>query len=969
MGITNTIQAKLVVRRATSSIWTSVNPVLLAGEMGYEVNTRRIKIGNGTTPWNSLGYIEATSTAFDDFVKKFDNQTIDGIKTFLQSPLVPLTPTQNAQATSKVYVDDLVDDLIIILNNKANTADVYLRADLYTKSETNSLLSAKANTADVWLRTQTYNQAEINGFLALKANTADVYLKTETYSQAEIDGFLAVLATSDNVYLKTETYNQAEIDGFLALKANAADVYTQLQIDGFLGDKADAADIYTQLQIDGFLALKANAADVYTQLQIDGFLVDKANAADVYLMTETYNQAEVNNLLSFKADSTDVYLKTETYSQIEIDGFLGDKADTVDVVTLSGSQTITSEKDFTVFPLIPLGTPPLDQNPVSKSYLDTVVAGIETGGGTGTAQLERISVPIDNKINFSYIVSGIPISYKNSKGVISSKDEMTTKNVAGLAQDIEDDFVNLITTGMSLIDTSIIDTTNNALIVSVNDNDISGSMTGEFIELDDTVNRYNFYFLSENNMVSGAWTNVSGAYPHAGNIHRTKVIESGVAISAGVSGQAARSTDYGTTWTSLSIGPTDDYTALDMNEAGTAIIGTITGDFYRSTDYGANWTNIATNTPGTTMNAIYSVSINDYGNGVACLEYDAAVHLIYTNDNGDSWTEITNAPLTTVFALAKITNDGIIVFSGADTIVSDNLGESWINVTSTQPFTINDISVTKESIFAVGNTGGVAIFFFDGDWDDRTTDFQTNHGSYNLKAISMRESGVGLIGAEGGVLLRTSDFANSWTDITTDYPNSNHINDISISYDGVGIIVGDSGEVARIQHSGIIVNTINRENYALGYYFGETAEELAISAAKRINQLSVGTSVVYTGIPLLSLAINGVTDLSGYTITASINLGYELYESSFIIGEKVYVGNDGKLTQDKNSISSDEYEVIVGYAQNINIINVNVSYPKKNNHYTGTTTVGIENQVFGDYFYDTSTDDWFKWNGTTWIQL
>jgi len=57
------------IRRDTASNWTSANTVLAQGELGAETDTSKIKIGNGSTAWNSLGYlidaggyITATST-------------------------------------------------------------------------------------------------------------------------------------------------------------------------------------------------------------------------------------------------------------------------------------------------------------------------------------------------------------------------------------------------------------------------------------------------------------------------------------------------------------------------------------------------------------------------------------------------------------------------------------------------------------------------------------------------------------------------------------------------------------------------------------------------------------------------------------------------------------------------------------------------------------------------------------------
>ena len=43
-------------RRGTASEWASANPILSQGEVGYEYDTGRFKVGNGTQGWNSLPY-------------------------------------------------------------------------------------------------------------------------------------------------------------------------------------------------------------------------------------------------------------------------------------------------------------------------------------------------------------------------------------------------------------------------------------------------------------------------------------------------------------------------------------------------------------------------------------------------------------------------------------------------------------------------------------------------------------------------------------------------------------------------------------------------------------------------------------------------------------------------------------------------------------------------------------------------
>jgi hypothetical protein len=56
------------LRRDTAANWTSVNPVLALGEPGVETDTLKVKVGNGSTAWNSLSY--SISQDFSDITNK-----------------------------------------------------------------------------------------------------------------------------------------------------------------------------------------------------------------------------------------------------------------------------------------------------------------------------------------------------------------------------------------------------------------------------------------------------------------------------------------------------------------------------------------------------------------------------------------------------------------------------------------------------------------------------------------------------------------------------------------------------------------------------------------------------------------------------------------------------------------------------------------------------------------------------------
>ena len=56
--------ARMKQRRTTTAIWNAENDVLLDGEVGIERTSgdrTLAKLGDGTTPWNSLGYLGAAN--------------------------------------------------------------------------------------------------------------------------------------------------------------------------------------------------------------------------------------------------------------------------------------------------------------------------------------------------------------------------------------------------------------------------------------------------------------------------------------------------------------------------------------------------------------------------------------------------------------------------------------------------------------------------------------------------------------------------------------------------------------------------------------------------------------------------------------------------------------------------------------------------------------------------------------------
>jgi len=92
-------------------------------------------------------------------------------------------------------------------------------SDVYTKTETNTLLDAKADKATTYTKTQT------NTLLDSKANVGDSYTKAETYNNTEIDSKLFEKADKTTTYTKAEIDSQ-QLEQDAEITANTTDIET-----------------------------------------------------------------------------------------------------------------------------------------------------------------------------------------------------------------------------------------------------------------------------------------------------------------------------------------------------------------------------------------------------------------------------------------------------------------------------------------------------------------------------------------------------------------------------------------------------------------------------------------------------------------------------------------------------------------------------------------------------------------------
>lgn len=71
MAITNTLKARLMIAAKTANAWATYTQVPLLGELCFETDTLKLKVGNGTDTFAALKYVNSFPSIWLDAVEKF----------------------------------------------------------------------------------------------------------------------------------------------------------------------------------------------------------------------------------------------------------------------------------------------------------------------------------------------------------------------------------------------------------------------------------------------------------------------------------------------------------------------------------------------------------------------------------------------------------------------------------------------------------------------------------------------------------------------------------------------------------------------------------------------------------------------------------------------------------------------------------------------------------------------------------
>lgn len=214
------------LRRDTTSNWTSVNPVLLSGEVGIDTTLNKFKIGNGSSTWSALSFAidtpsEVTTKA--NSAQAAAEATASGYVTTHEGDtsthgVTTVAGLSETQTLTNKTIDGNSNTLTVLNNQTTSTASatastIVLR-DSNGDTAINQITLGANPTSAMQAVTKQYADgisAGIHAHEAVKAATTTNLSATYTDGTADASGGLGIGAT-----LTASSNGAISIDGYSA---------------------------------------------------------------------------------------------------------------------------------------------------------------------------------------------------------------------------------------------------------------------------------------------------------------------------------------------------------------------------------------------------------------------------------------------------------------------------------------------------------------------------------------------------------------------------------------------------------------------------------------------------------------------------------------------------------------------------------------------------------------------------------
>ena len=357
-------------RRGTAAQWISTNsgngPILAAGEIGYESDTNKFKIGDGTNHWLSLDYfMDADSTVNPQFGSniKFEGATANAFETTLAvvDPTADRTITL-PDATGTVALMSDITDLIgtagAALNTLGELSDALDDNASYASTIT-AALATKLSKSD---------GGTMQAAIAMGSNKITNLGTPTVESDASTKGYVdTTISSTISSYLPLAG---GTLTGSLTFEGTTADEYeTTLSVTDPTADRTIMLPNAT-----GTIITTGNINDLIFNTNI---IFEGATEND-FETSLTITDPTADRTITFQDASGTVALaadiETHRTDTTEVHGI----SDTSDIVLKSGAQTLGGAKTFTGDVVLPTNTSIGTVTSTEIGYVDGVTSAIQT---------------------------------------------------------------------------------------------------------------------------------------------------------------------------------------------------------------------------------------------------------------------------------------------------------------------------------------------------------------------------------------------------------------------------------------------------------------------------------------------------------------------------------------------------------------------------------------------------------------
>ena len=343
-------------RRGTKDQWTAANPILAAGEIGFETDTSKFKMGNGSSTWSALTYFANAAELANiidgapDLLNTLNElaAAIGDDPDFINTVAQGLTAHQN----DSTMVHGIVDTALLATTGDVASAASGAATALGAHASDTTLIHGIADTS-LLATTGDVNAAATAASTALgvhEALTEDVHgiadtsllattgdITTHNSATENVHGILntSLLVTQQELAdaVSNAEVNQADLAG-VGIDWNSAD--EQFDIDSTVATKTYADDAVTAHNdltenVHGI----ADTALLATKSYADDAETDAITAAEAYtdlLVGDASIDGTTGNTVAAKIADVEDYVDSQIDSHVSVTTNVHGIADTTKIV-------------------------------------------------------------------------------------------------------------------------------------------------------------------------------------------------------------------------------------------------------------------------------------------------------------------------------------------------------------------------------------------------------------------------------------------------------------------------------------------------------------------------------------------------------------------------------------------------------------------------------------------------------------